>query len=341
MLHVERGPDVDAGAEQFLDVLPALRMPRRRQGLLRVRMRQLIDQQDRGPAAQRRVEIELVARRAAQRHLREGQLLQPLQQLFGVAATVRLDVSDDEVRAPRACGARRLEHRVGLADTGRGAEEDAQATAPRPRLVVLQPDRRRARSGSLADVQRHDVAEAGRAPRAIAGVQREVEPQHVHARFAQQAEAAPLACSRQRVHGPDLRPGRARAPRAPPATRRRRARCAGRGRCPRPSRVPPAPAARRPGRAQEGRQRAPAPLRGTPDSSARRSSRSMTRRCRAADRWPTAAHGSSAAPRSTGPGAPSRVRPRACGSGCRWRARASHPGRCRSPPADTPRPPAA
>ena len=54
MLDVERRENIDAGGQQLVDVLPALRMPRTR----RVGMRQLVDQDQRGPALERRVEVE-------------------------------------------------------------------------------------------------------------------------------------------------------------------------------------------------------------------------------------------------------------------------------------------
>ena len=54
MLDVERGPDVDAGGQQFLHVLPALRMARPRD----VGVRKLVDQDQRRPPRQCGVEIE-------------------------------------------------------------------------------------------------------------------------------------------------------------------------------------------------------------------------------------------------------------------------------------------
>ena len=67
MLNVERRPDADARVQQFLDVLPAFGMARQRFTLGDIRMRQLIDEDGRGPAPQRGVEIELIARDAAVR----------------------------------------------------------------------------------------------------------------------------------------------------------------------------------------------------------------------------------------------------------------------------------
>ncbi len=65
MLHVDRGPDVDARLQQLLDVLPALGMTWRRIAARDVGMRELIHQQDGRPAPQRRVQIEFLAHDAA------------------------------------------------------------------------------------------------------------------------------------------------------------------------------------------------------------------------------------------------------------------------------------
>ena len=46
MLDVERGPDVDAGVEQLLDVLPTLRMARRGIAADEVGVGELVDEQD-------------------------------------------------------------------------------------------------------------------------------------------------------------------------------------------------------------------------------------------------------------------------------------------------------
>ena len=54
---------------------------------------------------------------------------------FGLRAPVCFDEADDDVDAARLQGARVLEHRVGLAHAGRGADIDAQPRA----LLCLQP----------------------------------------------------------------------------------------------------------------------------------------------------------------------------------------------------------
>ena len=61
MLDVDVRDDVDAGLEQFLHVLPALLVPRSRD----VRVRELVDQRDLGPARQHGVDVHLLKGRAA------------------------------------------------------------------------------------------------------------------------------------------------------------------------------------------------------------------------------------------------------------------------------------
>ena len=139
VLDVDGRPDVDAGVEQLLDVLPALRVARRRLAAGEVGVRELIDQQDGGMPRERRVEIELLAHDAAVAHRERRQARQALEQPLGLDATVRLDVAHDHVGAGGAHAARGLEHRVGLADAGGGAEENAQTARagralPRPGL---------------------------------------------------------------------------------------------------------------------------------------------------------------------------------------------------------------
>ncbi len=61
MLDVDRGPHIDAGAKELFDVLPPLRMARRRLAADNVGMRKLIDEQDRRPPRESGIEIELLS----------------------------------------------------------------------------------------------------------------------------------------------------------------------------------------------------------------------------------------------------------------------------------------
>ena len=117
------GVDVDAGVEQLEHVLPALGVPRAR----RVGVRELVDEDQRGPARERGVEVELLQRRPAIGDQPRRQDLEALEQRLGLGAPVGLDVADDDVDARRALErAGGLEHRVGLADAGGGAEEELE-----------------------------------------------------------------------------------------------------------------------------------------------------------------------------------------------------------------------
>ena len=128
VLHVERRPDVDAGGQQLLHVLPALGMARAR----RVGVRQFVDQQHRGLARQRGVEVELgAACGRGTAPARSGSCSRPAS---SAAVSLRPCVSTTpttHVAPGRPLALRRAQHRPGLADAGAGAEVDAQLAAPR------------------------------------------------------------------------------------------------------------------------------------------------------------------------------------------------------------------
>ncbi len=135
VLHVERREDVDARRQQLLDVLPALRMARSRRRWC-ARARRPGSAPDGAPAPRRG---------------RTRGSVRPWYGDLGRAAGSRGPASsasvslrpwvsthaDDDVLAFVAQRARRGEHRVRLADAGRGAEVDAQAAAARGRLLRL------------------------------------------------------------------------------------------------------------------------------------------------------------------------------------------------------------
>ncbi len=102
-----------------------------------VGVRELVDQDQRRTARQRRIEIEFGERAPWYVDLRARQDLEALQQRLGFLAAVGLEEADDDVLAFAAQRPRRGQHRVGLADAGRGAEIDAQAAALRARLLRL------------------------------------------------------------------------------------------------------------------------------------------------------------------------------------------------------------
>ena len=145
VLDVERRVDVDAGGEQFVDVLPALRVTRAG----RVGVRQFVDQNERRPARERRVEVEFLDRRALDVEHQRRQLLQAVEQRRGLGTAVRFQQPDDDVGAGARLLVRRGQHRVGLADAGGGAEEDLQPAAALARGRRVDLCQQRVRVGSF------------------------------------------------------------------------------------------------------------------------------------------------------------------------------------------------
>ncbi|KAG0756219.1 hypothetical protein G6F22_020364 [Rhizopus arrhizus] len=115
MLHVQRGPDVDAGRQQFLDVLPALGVA----GTGCVRVRQFIHQDQAGPSGQRAVQVEFLQHMAAVRHVFQRQDRQAFQQAGGFAAAMGFDDSGQHADPLRGLRPGRDQHGVGLAHAGR------------------------------------------------------------------------------------------------------------------------------------------------------------------------------------------------------------------------------
>ena len=125
MLDVECCVDVDAGGYQFLDIHVALGMPAARG----IAVRQLIDQGKLRAACQHCVEVHFGERTPAVFDLAARHDLEAFEQRLGLAAAMRLDNADNDIRAlavARLCGG---EHLVGLAHARRGPEEQLQATA--------------------------------------------------------------------------------------------------------------------------------------------------------------------------------------------------------------------
>src|SRR5262249_13576528 len=89
---------------------------------------ELVDQHDVGAAGEDRVGVHLGERRPPVGDRLPGHDLQSVHQRFGERPAVRLDVADDHVGAPLPAPVTFFEHRVGLADAGRGAEIHAERT---------------------------------------------------------------------------------------------------------------------------------------------------------------------------------------------------------------------
>ena len=122
VLDVEGGIDVDAVGEELLDVEVALRVAAPR----RVGVGELVDQRELRPARQEAVEVHLLERPALIVDALARQDGQAVEQRLGLLAAVGLDHADDDVDPVAQLGAGRLQHLVGLADAGGGADEDLQ-----------------------------------------------------------------------------------------------------------------------------------------------------------------------------------------------------------------------
>jgi len=88
-------------------------------------------------ARERAVDVELLQRAPFVGDRGAGKNRQPRDQRLGLGACVRLDDADHDVAALIAQRAGPGEHRIGLADTRRRTEVDAQAAAPGGRLARL------------------------------------------------------------------------------------------------------------------------------------------------------------------------------------------------------------
>jgi hypothetical protein len=125
MLDVERRDHVDPAREQLLDVLPSLRIA----GTRSIRVGELVDERLRGLAGEDGVDVHLFQRRPAVLDRPALDDLEPVDLLRGPRTPVRLDVADDDIPAPLEAAATLVQHRKGLADSGRRPEVDAQAPA--------------------------------------------------------------------------------------------------------------------------------------------------------------------------------------------------------------------
>ena len=117
VLDVERGDDVDAGVEEFVDVLPSFLVP----AAGHVGVGEFVHQRDLGMAGEHRVEIHLGEGHAPVGHGAPRHDRQPFGHRRGQLTAVRFQQPGNDVRATGATTLGLGEHRVGLADTGCGA----------------------------------------------------------------------------------------------------------------------------------------------------------------------------------------------------------------------------
>jgi hypothetical protein len=131
MLDVDRGIDIDAVGEQLLDVEIALGMP----AAGRIGMREFVDEGDLGTARDQRVEVHFLERLVPVADRFARQHLKPLQQSLRLRPPMGLNDTDDNIGARLSLGVRILQHFIGLADAGSGADKDLQPAG----LIVLPP----------------------------------------------------------------------------------------------------------------------------------------------------------------------------------------------------------
>ena len=114
MLDIERRPHIDAGIEQFLDILEAFGMP----AVRRIRMRQFIDDDEIGPARQRGIDIELHQTLVLIDDCPGRQDFETFEKCRRIGLAVRLDEAHHNVAAFRLEPPCAGEHGIGLADPG-------------------------------------------------------------------------------------------------------------------------------------------------------------------------------------------------------------------------------
>ena len=125
MLDVEVGDHADPRVEQLLDVLPALLVAAPRH----VGVREFVDERQLRTTREERVEVHLLEGRVPIRDGRPGHDLELADLVGGPLPAVRLDEAHHDVLAARPAAATLVQHRVGLADAGSGAEVDPQRAA--------------------------------------------------------------------------------------------------------------------------------------------------------------------------------------------------------------------
>ena len=216
VLDVDRRDDVDPGVEQLVDVLPALVVARAGH----VGVGELVDQHPFRAAAEDGVDVHLLERRAAVLERAPWDDLEVADLLGGARPAVGLDEPDDDVGAALGAAPALVEHGERLADAGRGAEVDAQHTAPRLRVLGT--------TTGLEFGGHHDHSRSVSARRGSRLVERQVQLEHVDAGITEDAER-PVGgvLLDEGEHVVDAR-GHARRRHVAPAAWRCAPRCAGR-----------------------------------------------------------------------------------------------------------------
>src|SRR5581483_3279056 len=113
----------------LLDVLEAFRVARPRG----IRVRQLVHDDERGAPCEDGVQIHLLERLLVILETATRDDVEAVKERTRFRSSMRLDDGDDDVRALPELLARRLEHRVRLADSRRHADEDLEPASLLPR----------------------------------------------------------------------------------------------------------------------------------------------------------------------------------------------------------------
>ena len=142
VLDVDGGVDVDAVLQQFLDIEIALGVPAAR----RVGVRKLVDKGDLRAPGNDGVEVHLLQLPAFVFNPLPRHGLQARKQRLRLLPAMRLDDADDDIVAVALARARGLKHRIGLADAGRGADEDPELARRGPPPAGQPPARPPARA---------------------------------------------------------------------------------------------------------------------------------------------------------------------------------------------------
>ncbi len=128
VLDIDRGEDVDPGRQQLLNVLPALGVPAARG----IAVGQFVHQYQLGLGLEQAVEVHFLQQYATVFRTHQGLLGQPAQQGFGLGAAVGLHHPGKHLDPLAQLAMGRLEHGVGLANPGGGAQEHLEPAAAVP-----------------------------------------------------------------------------------------------------------------------------------------------------------------------------------------------------------------
>ena len=208
VLHVQRGPDIDAVIEQLEHILPALLVARAR----RVVVGELIDEQQGRRSRDGGVEIEFLQRRAPVIARAAGQGLGQGRELgLGLRAAMGLDAAEDDVDTMVAFASGGLQHRKGFADAGGVAKENLQAATRPAGLGGLHLSQQHIGIGSLRVVVHRAIGVArvdddNRAKaRLTASTDTRGSPKMPNKRSSLASSTAASICSRDRPRAPAMR----------------------------------------------------------------------------------------------------------------------------------------